>query len=199
MARDFCERFASAREAFAEASEALNLDLKALCFGDDPRLDLTEHTQPAILTAEIAMLRALATEFGFAPGLFGGHSLGEYTALCAAGVLPLADAVRIVRQRGALMQSAAAPGAGAMVAVVAKGVAERDLAGAIGELEVDVANRNSADQVVLSGATSDIGQASRRVAELLGGTRHDIVPLNVSALCTWIATLWSMIIACLRP
>ena len=106
MARDFCDSFATSRAAFAEASEALSLDVGALCFSEDPRLDLTEFTQPAILTAEIAMFRALQTEFGVSASVFGGHSLGEFTALCAAGALPFDAAVRLVRRRGALMQAA---------------------------------------------------------------------------------------------
>jgi len=97
MAKDFFDRFACARDAFAEASDALGLDVAALCFEEDPRLDRTEFTQPAILTAEVAMTRALA-ELGLAPAWFGGHSLGEYTALCAAGVLPLGEAARLANE-----------------------------------------------------------------------------------------------------
>src|SRR5215472_17390267 len=98
MAKDFCDRFAVSRDVFAEASDALALDVAALCFDEDPRLDLTEFTQPAILTAGIAMWRALGTEFGLSASRFGGHSLGEYTALCAAGVIPLRVAVQLVRR-----------------------------------------------------------------------------------------------------
>src|SRR5579863_1401983 len=76
MARDFHDAFASSREVFAEASEALGLDMAALCFEEGDRLDLTEYTQPAILTAEIAMHRALRDEMGLAASVFGGHSLG---------------------------------------------------------------------------------------------------------------------------
>lgn len=181
MAKDFCERFAASRQAFDEASDALGLDVAALCFEEDPRLDLTEFTQPAILTAEIAMLRALQAELGLRPAWFGGHSLGEYTALCAAGVVSLGAAVRIVRRRGALMQHAVPEGAGAMAAVIAPGVATRDLARALAGLGVDVANRNSAEQVVLSGPTAAIATAIVRLGELLAGTEHEIVQLNVSA------------------
>src|SRR5579859_3288912 len=84
MARDFFEGFAVSRAVFAEASDALGFDVAALCFTEDPRLDLTEYTQPAILTAEIAMARGLE-EMGLRATCWGGHSLGEYTALCAAG------------------------------------------------------------------------------------------------------------------
>ncbi|MBI2388038.1 MAG: ACP S-malonyltransferase [Deltaproteobacteria bacterium] len=181
MARDFHDAFATSRDAFAEASDALNLDVAALCFGDDPRLDRTEFTQPAILTAEIAMMRALEREFGLRPTHFGGHSLGEYTALCAAGVLSLGTAVRLVRRRGALMQDAVPVGEGAMVAVVADGVADLGLEREIARLGVDVANRNSMNQIVLSGERGGVEAASALVAQLLGGAPHEIIALNVSA------------------
>lgn len=180
MAKDFFDRFACARDAFAEASDALGLDVAALCFEEDPRLDRTEFTQPAILTAEVAMTRALA-ELGLAPAWFGGHSLGEYTALCAAGVLPLGEAARLVRRRGALMQEAAPEGAGAMLAVIAQGIAEGDLAAMLAGLDVDVANKNSPEQVVLSGPTAAIDAAAARLEERFAGTEHEVVRLNVSA------------------
>ncbi len=184
MARDFHTRFASSRDAFVEASDALNFDVAALCFEADPRLDQTEYTQPAILTAEIAMHRALESEFGLRAKYYGGHSLGEYTALCAAGVISLSTAVQLVRRRGALMQSAVPLGEGAMLAVISEGIADRDLAAelaASGVDGVDVANRNSINQVVLSGARETIDRAAVRVAEILTGIPHEIVPLNVSA------------------
>jgi [acyl-carrier-protein] S-malonyltransferase/trans-AT polyketide synthase/acyltransferase/oxidoreductase domain-containing protein len=183
MARDFHERFAASRDAFAEASDALGLDVAALCFGQDPRLDQTEFTQPAIVTAEIAMVRALEAELGLSASVYGGHSLGEYTALCAAGALPLATTVRLVRRRGALMQGAMPIGESAMIAVIAEDIASRvagELAPELATLGVDVANRNSGGQVVLSGPTAAIGQAGARLAELLGGGA-EIVSLNVSA------------------
>lgn len=179
MARDFHEASAHARAVYAEASEAISLDLAALSFGDDPRLDLTEFTQPAIVTAEVAMTRTLEAELGLRATYFGGHSVGEYAALCAAGALPLADAVRLTRRRGALMQEAVPAGRGAMVAVIADGIADRDL-GELGS-EVDVANRNSPDQLVLSGAADAIAAACARLEIVLAGVEHRLVPLNVSA------------------
>lgn len=179
MARDFFDASGLARDVFAEASDAISLDLAALCFGDDPRLDLTEFTQPAIVTAEIAMIRVLEAELGLRGAYFGGHSLGEYAALCAAGVLPLADAVRLTRQRGALMQEAVPAGEGAMAAVICDGIADRDL-GAI-TADVDVANRNSPDQLVLSGAAAAMARATAQLDADLAGVEHRIVPLNVSA------------------
>jgi len=181
MARDFHDQFAVSREVFAEAGDALGLDVARLCFDEDPRLDLTEFTQPAILTAEIAMFRALEKEHGLSVRCFGGHSLGEYTALCAAGAIRLDDAVRVVRRRGALMQSAVPAGKGAMVAVIGEGIGSRDLAAALAGLEVDVANRNSRDQLVLSGAASDMERACERVRETAAPAEIELVPLTVSA------------------
>jgi [acyl-carrier-protein] S-malonyltransferase/trans-AT polyketide synthase/acyltransferase/oxidoreductase domain-containing protein len=181
MGRDFFEGFAVARDAYHEASDALDVDLCAVCFEDDPRLGRTEFTQPAILVTEVAMLRVLEGELGLTPSSYGGHSLGEYTALCAAGAIPLDVAARIVRRRGALMQAAVPEGEGAMVAVIAPDIIERDVTGGLDDLGVDVANRNSTDQVVLSGPARAIERAVARVRERLDGVDHDIVHLNVSA------------------
>jgi [acyl-carrier-protein] S-malonyltransferase len=181
MARDFHDGFAVSRAVFDEASDALGLDVAALCFADDRRLDLTEFTQPAILTAEIAMLRALQSEFGVSGSVFGGHSLGEFTALCAADAVPFDVAVRLVRRRGALMQAAVPAGEGAMVAVRAAGVASLDLSGAVDADGVDVGNENSPDQVVLSGPQSAMDRACERARELAGGVEIEFVPLTVSA------------------
>jgi [acyl-carrier-protein] S-malonyltransferase len=181
MALDFHERFRAARDVFAEASEALGLDVAALCFEDDPRLGLTEFTQPAILTAEIAMLRALQADLGLSASWFGGHSLGEYAALCAAGAMPLAAAVKLVRRRGALMQAAVPAGEGAMVAVRGTGIASRDLRAGLDAIDVDVANLNSLDQIVLSGPASTMDQACARAREIAGDIVLEFTPLEVSA------------------
>ncbi len=179
MARDFHERYAVARDVFVEASEVLDLDVAKLCFDDDPRLDLTEFTQPAILTAEMAMFRSLEREHGLRPSRFGGHSLGEYAALCAAGALPFADALRIVRRRGALMQSAVPPGEGAMAAIMKRDVATLDLAALLGDLDVDVANRNSRDQIVIAGLAPNVDRACTRLHERIADV--EITRLAVSA------------------
>ena len=118
MGAVFHDSFAAAARVFDEASEAAGEDLRRICFTEDERLHQTEFTQPCLLTAQVAVFRVAAEEFGFAPRVFGGHSLGEYTALVAAGVLPLADAVRLVRVRGALMQQAVPAGEGAMAALM---------------------------------------------------------------------------------
>jgi [acyl-carrier-protein] S-malonyltransferase len=181
MARDFYDAFASSREVYAEASEALGLDVAALCFEENDRLDLTEYTQPAILVAEMAMLRPLRDEMGLAPNAFGGHSLGEYAALCAAGAIPLAVCVKLVRKRGALMQEAVPPGQGAMTAVTGESVAKLDVRAALDELGVDLANLNSPNQIVLSGPATAMEAACARVRAAAGDRSLDFTPLTVSA------------------
>jgi [acyl-carrier-protein] S-malonyltransferase len=180
MGRDFCTAFAICRDTFVEASDALGFDVADVCWNDDPRLDDTEYTQPCIVTVEIAMVRALRAEFGIEGDYFGGHSLGEYSALCAAGVISLADAVRMTRHRGALMQKAVPKGHGAMLAVIAEGIGCR-LDAELAALGVDVANRNSPDQIVISGKASAVAGASARLEQMLSGSEHRLVPLNVSA------------------
>ena len=154
MARDFHDAFPSAREVFREASDACGADLATICFGEDERLNLTEFTQPCILTAESAMLRVLSAERGLTARWFAGHSLGEYTALVAAGVLGLGEAARLVRRRGALMQQAVPAGQGAMLAVVGRGWTSASCARELEGLQVDAANHNSSSQIVVSGSAA---------------------------------------------
>jgi malonyl CoA-acyl carrier protein transacylase len=144
-------------------------------------LDRTEFAQPAILTAEIAMWRVLEREFDLSATHFGGHSLGEYTALVAGGIIPFPEAVRLTRRRGALMQAAVPQGRGGMCAVICRGVAAEAWLELLRDLQVDVANRNSLDQLVLSGTVEDIAVAKSRIATLLAERDHRIVDLNVSA------------------
>src|SRR5262245_35993066 len=177
MGRDFHAEHAAARQVYEEGSDALDLDLAALCFEDDARLGLSECALSAILVTEIAMLRALQATVDLSVAAWGGHSLGEYTALVAAGALPLATALRIVRTRGRLMQDAVPAGQGRMVAVIG---ADLDLDGivhTVADLVVDVANDNSRDQVVLSGLADDVRTAEKRLAPLASR----LVPLDVSA------------------
>ncbi|MHB8770741.1 MAG: ACP S-malonyltransferase, partial [Syntrophales bacterium] len=113
MGKDFFDAMPESRHAFEEAADALGWDVGAVCFTeDDARLNLTEYTQPCLVATEIAMLRGLAGRYGFSPRLFGGHSLGEFTALVAAGALPFAACLNIVQARGRLMQSAVPVGVG---------------------------------------------------------------------------------------
>jgi [acyl-carrier-protein] S-malonyltransferase len=125
MGADLAEAFPVARRTFAEADEALGAPLARLCFaGPEPELRRTEHAQPAILVASIAAWRVLVETTGLVPRAVCGHSLGEWSALVAAGTIAFADAVRGVRERGRLMQAAVPDGEGAMAAVMGLGVDE---------------------------------------------------------------------------
>jgi [acyl-carrier-protein] S-malonyltransferase len=181
MARDFHDAFEESRRVFAEASDALGLDVAALCFDDADRLALTEFVQPAILTAEIAMLRAAESRFGCRATVYAGHSLGEYTALVAAGVVGVGPAAALVRERGRLMQEAVPAGEGGMTAVVMPNVDVERIRSAIAGLAVDLANHNSTDQAVLSGLSADLEQAASRIRALDGYERARCIPLRVSA------------------
>lgn len=181
MGKDFYDEFPESRAVIDEASEALSLSLPEICFGDDPRIGLTEFTQPAILSVEIAMSRALEAHFGLRGTHFGGHSLGEYAALVAAGALPLADAARLVRERGRRMQEAVPPGLGFMAAVMRADLQPQLMREALDGLDVDVANHNAPDQVVISGRASDLDAATARLLESDAGRGARIKALDVSA------------------
>jgi [acyl-carrier-protein] S-malonyltransferase len=180
MGRDFFDAYAESRAVYETASAALGYDVAKLCFDDAERLALTEFQQPAILTTEIAMLAALRAHYGWEPRFFGGHSLGEYTALVAADVLDLADAVRLVALRGRLMQEAVPPGAGAMTAVIQADLDVDWLRKAASGFEVDVANYNALDQAALSGLAPNVAAA---VAAIKTDQERRVraIPLRVSA------------------
>jgi [acyl-carrier-protein] S-malonyltransferase/trans-AT polyketide synthase/acyltransferase/oxidoreductase domain-containing protein len=182
MGKDFYDNVPVSREIYNEASQAAGWDIAAMCFGDDERLDLTEFTQPCILTTEISIFRGLETLLGFSPTLFGGHSLGEFTALVAAGALPLSEAVRIVRIRGRLMQEAVPDGRGAMAAVISDNVDTEVVRQALKNLPIDIANINSANQIVISGDARAMPEAEVRLQEALAkNIPFRFIPLNVSA------------------
>src|SRR4051794_13609361 len=149
MGRSLAERFAAARAIFDEADSALGFSLSGLCFdGPDEQLKLTENTQPALLTVSIAALKVLESH-GFEPAVVAGHSLGEYSALVAAGVLEFRDAVRLVRKRGQCMQKAVPHGVGAMAAILKlpDGKLDGILKDASQGEVVTAANFNSPDQI----------------------------------------------------
>lgn len=183
MGKDFYDEIPASRATYEEASDALGWDVAALCFDDDDDdLNLTAFCQPCILTTEISMLRGLAERYGFYPSFFGGHSLGEFTALVAADALPLADAVKIVHRRGQLMQDAMPPGLGTMAAVISENLNSECLSRNLQDLPVDVANVNSDNQIVISGVADAMPDAAVRVQESLAeGQYFRFVPLNVSA------------------
>lgn len=161
MGRDLAGNFPAARAAFDEADQSRGFSLSNLCFnGPEEDLQLTANTQPAILTASIAAFRALA-EKGVKPDFVAGHSLGEYSALVAAGALSLSDAARLVRRRGELMQEAVPVGVGAMAAILgidAAKVAEACEAAAQGQICAP-ANFNSPSQIVIAGHKEAVERA----------------------------------------
>ncbi len=181
MGKDLYDNFASAREVFEEADDALGFSLSEMCFaGDEADLQLTANTQPAILTASIAAFRAMESE-GFAkPDLVAGHSLGEYSALVAAGVLDFADAVRTVRDRGTYMQEAVPVGVGAMAAILGLELAKvEEVCKAAADGQVcSPANINSPTQIVIAGNAEAIDRACD-LAKEAGAKRA--IKLNVSA------------------
>jgi [acyl-carrier-protein] S-malonyltransferase/trans-AT polyketide synthase/acyltransferase/oxidoreductase domain-containing protein len=182
MGKDFYEQIPVCRQTFEEAADALGWDVAALCFGEDEKLNLTEFTQPCIVTAEICMLRGLKERYGFTPDYYGGHSLGEFTALVAAGVMPLDDTVRIVQTRGRLMQEAVPVGVGGMAAVISENLDIDMLAEAMEGLNAGIANINSANQVVISGALHAIDEAEKRLTENFPPEKtFRFIRLNVSA------------------
>lgn len=182
MGKDFHDSIAASRETFEEASETLGWDVAELCFGDDEKINLTEYAQPCILTTEIAMLRGLQSDFGFSPDYFGGHSLGEYAALVAADAMPFSEALKTVQARGRLMQQASPPGTGGMAAIIAENLDMDMVRESLADLPIDVANINSADQIVISGCGNGIAVAEERLKQAAGGEEKlRFVPLNVSA------------------
>ena len=182
MGKDFYDQIPVCKETYEEASEALGWDVAALCFKEDGRLNLTEYTQPCIVTTEVAMMRGLKSLYDFSPLYFGGHSLGEFAALVAADVLPMKDTVRIVHTRGRLMQEATPVGVGAMTVVIGENLDVRVIMNILTGLPIDVANVNSAKQVVISGEAKYMSEAESRLTDVLAKDQPvRFVQLNVSA------------------
>ncbi len=162
MGRELCEQFPVAKEVFFEADEALGFPLSRLCFsGPEADLKLTEHTQPAILATSIAALRVLESQTSLRPAWTAGHSLGEYSALVAVGALEFRDAVRVVRERGRLMQAAVPTGRGAMGVVLGLDMdAVRDLCAEAAQGEIVApANYNGGGQIAIAGSTNAVARA----------------------------------------
>jgi [acyl-carrier-protein] S-malonyltransferase len=180
MGKSLAEQFPAARAVFEEAGVALGFDLARLCFeGPEETLRLTENQQPALVTVSTAAWVVLR-ERGLEPDYVAGHSLGEYSALVAAGSLHFADAVRLVRKRGRYMQEAVPAGVGAMAAILKlpEGKLEGILAEAAQGEVVSAANFNSPDQVVIAGHAGAV-QRAMELAKAAGARR--VVPLPVSA------------------
>ena len=180
MGREVSDKFSTARRAFEEADAALDFPISRLCFeGPEEKLKLTENTQPAILTASIALFR-IFEEKGIRPDFVAGHSLGEYSALVAAGALKLGEAAVLVRRRGRYMQEAVPVGVGAMAALLGldlpavQAVCERAAQGQV----VSPANLNSPGQIVIAGNREAVERAVPLAKE--AGAKRAIL-LQVSA------------------
>ncbi len=185
MGKPFFDAFAAAREVYEEVDDALGQRLSTIIFGDDAdTLTRTENAQPAIMATSIAGLRVLEQEAGFVLPqrctYVAGHSLGEYTALCAAGALTLADTARLLRKRGQAMQQAAPEGSGTMAAILGMEleVLETLLAEHRASGICEIANDNAPGQVVISGERAAV-EAVMAAAKDAGAKRA--VELNVSA------------------
>nr|WP_296263147.1 ACP S-malonyltransferase [uncultured Merdimonas sp.] len=175
MGADFYENCASARELFDQAGEALGLDMKALCFEENDKLDLTEYTQAALVTTTLAMTRVVE-EHGIHADMTAGLSLGEYSAIAAAGGMKELDAIRLVRKRGILMQNTVPAGEGAMCAVMAMDAAK--IEEVIEPIDgVTIANYNCPGQIVITGKTEAVEQAAEALKE--AGAKRTVM-LNVS-------------------
>ncbi len=180
MGADFYERSETARAIFDQAGEKLGLDMKALCFEENEKLDLTEYTQAALVTTCLAMTRVVR-ERGLKPDITAGLSLGEYSAIAAAGGMDDLDAVRLVRKRGILMQNTVPAGEGGMCAVMGMEASkiEEVLEEMAGEAagDVTIANYNCPGQIVITGKTSAVEAAAERLKA--AGAKRAMM-LNVS-------------------
>jgi [acyl-carrier-protein] S-malonyltransferase len=185
MGQTLVRAYDCARQVFEEADEALGFALSKLCFeGPEEQLKLTENTQPALLTVSVAALRVLE-EKGVKPDVVAGHSLGEYSALVAAGCLTFRDALRLVRSRGRYMQEAVPPGVGAMAALLKlpEGKLEEILAAAAQGEVVSPANLNSPDQIVIAGHAGAVARAAE-LAKAAGAKRAVMLPVSAPFHCS---------------
>ena len=176
MGKDFYDQITVSKNAFLTASKVVGLDLQKLCFEENSDLNITEYTQIAMLTVEVAMLYALE-EKGIKSDINIGLSLGEYSALVASGVLSFEDACKVVRQRGIYMEKEVPAGFGAMSAVL--GLEATAIEDCISNIDgnVQIANYNCPGQIVISGDLKAVTEAGKALAEV--GARR-VIPLNVS-------------------
>ena len=175
MGKDFYEQTETGKRIFDKATELMGFSMPELCFEENDRLDITEYTQAAMVTASIAMMRVLE-ENGIKPDVAAGLSLGEYCALAAAGVMSDEDAIWTVRQRGILMQEAVPVGEGAMAAILALDAAAiEEVTGAMEG--VWIANYNCPGQIVISGEKAAVEEACEKLKA--AGAKRTVM-LNVS-------------------
>ena len=176
MGKDFYEQTEIGKQVFDRASELLGFSMPELCFEENDRLDITEYTQAAMVTAGIAMMKVLMAETGIKPDVAAGLSLGEYCAMVAAGVMSEEDAITTVRQRGILMQQAVPAGIGAMAAILAMDAAK--IEEVIADIDgVQIANYNCPGQIVISGLKEAVEPACEKLKE--AGAKRTVM-LNVS-------------------
>lgn len=175
MGKDFYETFDNVKEIFDGACEWLDLDIKALCFEENDKLDLTEYSQPALVTTCLAMADVLRNK-GIEPDISAGLSLGEYCAIATAGAISVKDAITTVRKRGILMEQAVPAGQGAMAAVL--GMTAEEIDKVVDSIsDVSVANYNCPGQIVITGKKESVEEAGEKLQE--AGAKR-VVPLNVS-------------------
>lgn len=175
MGKDFYENSACAREIFELASELMGFSMEKLCFEENDQLDITEYTQAAMVTTSIAMLREIESR-GYRCDVTAGLSLGEYCALTACQAITFADAVKLVRQRGILMQGAVPQGLGGMAAIL--GMTGEAVAAVTDDIDgVSVANYNCPGQIVISGKKEAVEEACEKLKA--AGAKRTVV-LNVS-------------------
>ena len=176
MGKDFYDSFACSKEIFDKANEVLDIDVKKLCFEENEDINITEYTQAAMVTASVAILKKIE-EMGLKPDLTAGLSLGEYCALVASDVMSFEDAVKVVRQRGILMQDTVPAGEGAMSAVL--GMKKEAIEAVLPDVEgiVTIANYNCPGQIVISGESEAVAKAGDALKE--AGAKR-VLPLKVS-------------------
>lgn len=184
MLAELAEQFSLIRHTFDESSNALGFDVWQIAQSGE-QLDQTAYTQPILLTASIAIWRVWQELGGVNPAVLAGHSLGEYSALVAAGSLSLNDAVKLVHLRGQLMQNAVAEGQGAMAALLGKTDAEVEALCALVSQQtgqvVEAANYNAAGQVVIAGTKDAVMQAIAQAKEQ--GAKAIVLPVSVPSHC----------------
>lgn len=175
MGKEFYDNTEIGKEVYDKASEAVGLDLKALCFEENEQINITEYTQVALVTTSVAMMKVLE-EKGIRPDVAAGLSLGEYCALVAAGSMDYIDAAKAVRKRGILMQEEVPTGVGAMAAVM--GLDKEQIEEAIADIaDVQIANYNCPGQIVISGKKEAVETANEALKA--AGARRTLM-LNVS-------------------
>ncbi len=182
MGKDFVELYPEAKEIFQIAYNELAFDVYDICQNDEEKLNITEYTQPCIVTVEIAIFNVLNKHYNFEPIFFAGHSLGEYAALIASQVIPFNIAIKIIHFRGQLMQAATQTSKSAgMLAIIIDPMPLAEIKKIASLYDVDVANYNSKQQIVLSGYNDGLNSTVENLQKINFNQPMRIVPLAVKA------------------